>query len=100
MLVAGVKVIDMSLGASHGVALTSEGTIYAWGTHERAQITRPVPQLLQVLGPSFKANGKNKFQVASQLYRCLSKLNVWCHRYDILSFCRNNKRCFSNNSME
>lgn len=50
--------VDLSLGASHGVALTADGALYAWGTYERAQITRPVPQLLQVLNPSFKANGK------------------------------------------
>ncbi|XP_047031157.1 probable E3 ubiquitin-protein ligase HERC2 [Helicoverpa zea] len=53
----GVRVVDLSLGATHGIALTAEGALYAWGTHERAQITRPVPQLLQVLNPSFKANG-------------------------------------------
>lgn len=49
--------VDLSLGAAHGVALTAEGALYAWGTHERAQITRQEPQLLQVLNPSFKANG-------------------------------------------
>ncbi|KAJ0180993.1 hypothetical protein K1T71_003078 [Dendrolimus kikuchii] len=53
----GMKVVELSLGASHGVALTADGALYAWGSHERAQITRPVPQLLQVLNPSFKANG-------------------------------------------
>ncbi|CAH0405793.1 unnamed protein product [Chilo suppressalis] len=53
----GLKIVDLSLGASHGIALTSEGTLYAWGTHERAQISSPVPQLLQVLNQSFKANG-------------------------------------------
>ncbi|XP_028033518.1 probable E3 ubiquitin-protein ligase HERC2 [Bombyx mandarina] len=53
----GIRIIDVSLGLCHGVALTSEGAVYAWGTHERAQIVRPVPQLLQVLSPSFKANG-------------------------------------------
>ncbi|XP_026727805.1 probable E3 ubiquitin-protein ligase HERC2 [Trichoplusia ni] len=53
----GVRVVDLSLGAAHGVALTAEGALYAWGTHERAQITRQEPQLLQVLNPSFKANG-------------------------------------------
>ncbi|XP_022827451.1 probable E3 ubiquitin-protein ligase HERC2 [Spodoptera litura] len=53
----GIKVVDLSLGSTHGVALTAEGALYAWGTNERAQITRPVPQLLQVLNPSLKANG-------------------------------------------
>ncbi|KAH9645818.1 hypothetical protein HF086_012545 [Spodoptera exigua] len=53
----GIRVVDLSLGATHGIALTADGALYAWGTHERAQITRPVPQLLQVLNPSFKANG-------------------------------------------
>ncbi|KAJ8734224.1 hypothetical protein PYW07_014775 [Mythimna separata] len=53
----GIRVVDLSLGSTHGVALTAEGALYAWGTHERAQITRPVPQLLQVLNPAFKANG-------------------------------------------
>ncbi|KAL0895990.1 hypothetical protein ABMA27_011981 [Loxostege sticticalis] len=53
----GIRVEDLSLGASHGIALTSDGALYAWGTLERAQISRPVPQLLQVLNPSFKANG-------------------------------------------
>ncbi|CAK1599489.1 unnamed protein product [Parnassius mnemosyne] len=55
----GVKVVDLSLGASHGIALTSEGALYAWGTHERAQISKPVPQLLQVFNSSFKANGSS-----------------------------------------
>ena len=55
----GIRIVDLSLGSTHGVALTSEGALYAWGTHERAQITRPVPQLLQVLNPSFKAHGKS-----------------------------------------
>lgn len=55
---AGIRVVDLALGASHGIALTSDGSLYAWGTHERAQITRPVPQLLNVLNPSFKVNGK------------------------------------------
>lgn len=50
--------MDLAVGASHGIALTSDGSLYAWGTHERAQITRPVPQLLNVLNPSFKVNGK------------------------------------------
>lgn len=57
----GVKIVELSLGASHGIALASEGALYAWGTHERAQITRHVPQLLQVLNPSFKANGNYIF---------------------------------------
>ncbi|XP_052754599.1 probable E3 ubiquitin-protein ligase HERC2 isoform X2 [Galleria mellonella] len=52
-----IRIVDLSLGASHGIALSSEGALFAWGTHERAQISRPVPQLLQVLNPSFKANG-------------------------------------------
>lgn len=49
--------MDLSLGASHAIAQTSDGAVYAWGTHERAQISRPVPQVLQVLSPSFKAQG-------------------------------------------
>ncbi|KAL4709830.1 hypothetical protein ACJJTC_001284, partial [Scirpophaga incertulas] len=53
----GIRVIDLGVGASHGIALTVDGALYAWGTHERAQISRPVPQLLQVLNSSFKANG-------------------------------------------
>ncbi|XP_068628740.1 probable E3 ubiquitin-protein ligase HERC2 [Battus philenor] len=53
----GVKVIDLSLGESHGIALTSEGALYAWGTHDRAQISKPVPQLLQVFNSSFKVHG-------------------------------------------
>lgn len=59
----GIKILELCLGASHGIALTSEGALYAWGTHERTQITRPVPQLLQVLSPSFKANGKKNGMV-------------------------------------
>ncbi|KAI5642407.1 regulator of chromosome condensation (RCC1) repeat domain-containing protein [Phthorimaea operculella] len=51
----GIRIVDISLGASHGIALSADGAIYAWGTHERAQISKPVPQLLQVLNPSFKA---------------------------------------------
>ncbi|CAB3255423.1 unnamed protein product [Arctia plantaginis] len=66
----GIRVVDLALGASHGIALTSEGSLYAWGTHERAQITRPVPQLLHVLNPSFKvngvANGPNQIYVWSE----------------------------------
>ncbi|KAJ2946601.1 hypothetical protein O0L34_g12657 [Tuta absoluta] len=53
----GIRIVDVSLGASHGIALSADGAIYAWGTHERAQISKPVPQLLQVLNPSFKAQG-------------------------------------------
>ncbi|KAG6461484.1 hypothetical protein O3G_MSEX012658 [Manduca sexta] len=53
----GVKIVDVSLGASHGLALAADGTLYAWGTHERAQILRPVPQPVQVFNTSFKANG-------------------------------------------
>lgn len=64
-----MKIIELCLGASHGIALTAEGALYAWGTHERTQITRPVPQLLQVLSPSFKANGK-KLYIMVQLRSC------------------------------
>ncbi|XP_049884481.1 probable E3 ubiquitin-protein ligase HERC2 isoform X2 [Pectinophora gossypiella] len=53
----GIRIVELSVGASHGIALSAEGALFAWGTHERAQISRPVPQLLQVLNPSFKANG-------------------------------------------
>ncbi|XP_045542472.1 probable E3 ubiquitin-protein ligase HERC2 [Papilio machaon] len=53
----GVKVIDLSLGATHGIALSSDGALYLWGTHDRANMRRPVPQLLQVFNSSFKANG-------------------------------------------
>nr|XP_026484631.1 probable E3 ubiquitin-protein ligase HERC2 isoform X1 [Vanessa tameamea] len=53
----GIKIVDLSLGISHGIALSSEGVLYAWGTQERAQISNPVPQPLQVFNPSFKANG-------------------------------------------
>ncbi|VVD02569.1 unnamed protein product [Leptidea sinapis] len=53
----GVKVIDLSLGVSHAIAVSSEGVLYAWGTHERAQISNPTPQPIQVFNPSFKANG-------------------------------------------
>ncbi|CAH2068345.1 unnamed protein product, partial [Iphiclides podalirius] len=53
----GIKVVDLSLGASHGIALTADGALYIWGTHERAQIANQVPQLLQVFNSSFRANG-------------------------------------------
>ncbi|XP_045760290.1 probable E3 ubiquitin-protein ligase HERC2 isoform X8 [Maniola jurtina] len=53
----GIKIVDLSLGMSHGIALSSEGVLYAWGTHERAQIANTVPQPLQAFNPSFKANG-------------------------------------------
>ncbi|XP_038209493.1 probable E3 ubiquitin-protein ligase HERC2, partial [Zerene cesonia] len=53
----GVKIIDMSLGASHAIAISSDGLLYAWGTHERAQISNPTPQPIQVFNPSFKPNG-------------------------------------------
>ncbi|XP_013183359.2 probable E3 ubiquitin-protein ligase HERC2 [Amyelois transitella] len=53
----GIRIVDLSLGATHGVALSAEGALYAWGTHERTQFSKPVPELLQVLNPSFKANG-------------------------------------------
>ncbi|CAH0722311.1 unnamed protein product, partial [Brenthis ino] len=53
----GIKIVDLSLGVSHGVALSAEGVLYAWGTQERAQISNQIPQPLQVFNPSFKANG-------------------------------------------
>ncbi|CAH2243797.1 jg12710 [Pararge aegeria aegeria] len=53
----GIKIVDMSLGMSHGIALSSESVLYAWGTHERAQISNTVPQPLQAFNSSFKANG-------------------------------------------
>lgn len=54
----GIKIVSLSLGASHGIALSADGTLYAWGTHERAQLSRPLPQVLNALNPPFKANGK------------------------------------------
>ncbi|CAG4926206.1 unnamed protein product [Colias eurytheme] len=53
----GIKIIDLALGATHAIAITSDGLLYAWGTHERAQISNPTPQPIQVFNPSFKANG-------------------------------------------
>ncbi|CAG9110136.1 unnamed protein product [Plutella xylostella] len=53
----GIRVVSLSLGASHGVALTADGLLYAWGTHERANIVRPIPQPLAVISPSFKIQG-------------------------------------------
>ncbi|XP_022131000.2 probable E3 ubiquitin-protein ligase HERC2 [Pieris rapae] len=53
----GVKIVDLSLGSTHAIALSSDGLVYAWGTHERAQISNPSPQPIQVFNPSFKANG-------------------------------------------
>ncbi|XP_048481969.1 probable E3 ubiquitin-protein ligase HERC2 [Plutella xylostella] len=53
----GIRVVSLSLGASHGVALAADGMLYAWGTHERANIVRPIPQPLAVISPSFKIQG-------------------------------------------
>ncbi|CAG9575570.1 unnamed protein product [Danaus chrysippus] len=53
----GIKIVDLSLGASHGIALSSEGVLFVWGTHERTQISNPVPQPVKAFNPSFKANG-------------------------------------------
>ncbi|XP_041973907.1 probable E3 ubiquitin-protein ligase HERC2 [Aricia agestis] len=52
-----IKVVEVSLGASHGFAVSADGLVYAWGTHERAQLSRPAPQPLNVFNPPFKANG-------------------------------------------
>lgn len=52
----GLKIVDLSLGPSHGVALTSDGNLYAWGTNARANIVRSTPQLLQTF-TSLKASG-------------------------------------------
>lgn len=52
-----VKIVDVSLGCSHGIALSADGAVYAWGTHERAKLSRPTPQVLHALSSSFKPSG-------------------------------------------
>ncbi|GBP72265.1 E3 ubiquitin-protein ligase HERC2 [Eumeta japonica] len=53
----GVTVVDLSLGPSHGIAISSDGGVYVWGTHERAQISQATPHHLPVLNSSYKAQG-------------------------------------------
>lgn len=67
-VVLGIKIVDLSLGASHGIALSSEGVLFVWGTHERTQISNPVPQPVKAFNPSFKANGMFKTFKSSKYY--------------------------------
>ncbi|XP_048005438.1 probable E3 ubiquitin-protein ligase HERC2 [Leguminivora glycinivorella] len=53
----GKRVIDVSLGASCGVALLADGQLYSWGTHERAHLFSSTPVKVSVLSSPFRANG-------------------------------------------
>ncbi|XP_072935158.1 probable E3 ubiquitin-protein ligase HERC2 [Epargyreus clarus] len=63
-----VKIIDLSIGPTHGIALSSEGALYAWGTHKRARLSNTVPELIHVFHPSYKIHG-----IAS----CSTHIFVW-----------------------